>query len=105
MKVNPQIGDRIRQVRSSFYRRGVNAAFDKGRLECRSGENGLADDAVMPARQFAPGTERRSKSVIVERSVVAGLGIVLARPNQFNRGLATLVAKRFSDQGRFDQVV
>ena len=85
MQIDQQVGDGVRQIGGAFDRNVVDTILDH-HLERRAGQDRLPDQPVMPADQLAAAIERRFQRVMEHGPVVAAAHVVLAQPDQLDRG-------------------
>jgi len=102
VQVVDEVRDRVGQVLRTFHRGLVHLVDHQHRLEGGAGDDGLADDAVLPRYRSTVGIESGAQPVQVHRPIPAGAHVVLAKPLQLYRHLA---AGGLEDAGRLDDVV
>ncbi len=100
-----EVGHRIGQVGDTFDRGMVDALLDQERLHRGTGDDRLADDAVVPGLQLAGLIQADARTVQVHRAEEAATGIVLTRPDHLHRCVHALVARGLGDRHGLQQVI
>jgi hypothetical protein len=105
VQLDAQVRNRVRQREASLDRRRVDAILDHHRLERSPLEDRLAHDAVLPADDLALVVERGPHAVDPERPVEPATDVVLARPDDLDRGGDALLLRGLRDvHGLADEV-
>ena len=86
VQVVDEVRDRVGQVLRTFHRGLVHLVDHQHRLEGGAGDDGLADDAVLPRYRSTVGIESGAQPVQVHRPIPAGAHVVLARVDELDRG-------------------